>query len=61
MGRPHGKTVIVEVDEEGNRVSPLPTDPFGGKGDHDGDGKVGGAHAPTDAVEEPKPKGKKKA
>lgn len=43
---PSGATTVVEVDEEGNRVSPLPSDKFGGKGDHDGDGKVGGAHEP---------------
>jgi len=52
-----GKTVIVEVDENGDRVVPAP-EPFGGKGDHDGDGNVGGAHPPTDEVETPK--GRKK-
>jgi hypothetical protein len=41
-----GQTVPVIVDEAGNRVSPLPTDPFAGKGDHDNNGTVGGAHAP---------------
>lgn len=27
-------------------------EPFGGKGDHDGDGKVGGAHPPIDAPQQ---------
>lgn len=50
---PDGTTKTVTVDEEGNLVEPAveetPEEPFGGKGDHDGNGKVGGA------------KGKKKA
>ena len=41
-----GKTVIVEVDENGDRVVPAP-EPFGGKGDHDSNGKTGGAHPPV--------------
>ena len=51
-----GKTIPVVVDDEGNRVDlakgdtvaePAPEpEPFGGKGDHDSDGKVGGAKPP---------------
>lgn len=75
-----GKTMIVEVDENGERVdipskadliaardamdaAPVPeedrhilSEAFGGKGDHDSNGKVGGAHAPID---EPKPRKKR--
>lgn len=77
---PSGATTVVEVDEDGNRVTalaeiikarelmdaaPVPTkdrhilsEPFGGKGDHDGDGKVGGAHEAVDDTPKPKRKAK---
>lgn len=57
----------VEVDEEtGKRVYDGPHDhlhadwpgaqpPFGGKGDHDGDGKTGGAKKPEAKDEKPEP------
>lgn len=42
-----GKTISVILDEDGNRVD-IPeaepvAEPFGGKGDHDDNGKAGGA------------------
>lgn len=39
----NGTTSVVEVDDEGNRVDLPKSEPFGGKGDHDNNGKVGGA------------------
>lgn len=43
-----GKTIPVVLDEAGNRVDvPPPPEPFGGKGDHDKNGKVGGVHPPV--------------
>jgi hypothetical protein len=47
----NGAMTVREVDDEGNLI-PLPdvpkpkSEPFGGKGDHDGNGKVGGAAPP---------------
>jgi len=44
----NGKLTVREVDDEGNLIEaskPKP-EPFGGKGDHDGNGKVGGAKPP---------------
>lgn len=47
----NGKLTVRQEDEDGNLI-PLPEapkpkpEPFGGKGDHDGNGKVGGAAPP---------------
>ena len=38
-------------------VVPAPAEPFGGKGDHDGDGKAGGAKPPA---KKPAAKGKRR-
>lgn len=38
-----GRTSVREVDEDGKLIEPVKPEPFGGKGDHDGNGKVGGA------------------
>lgn len=41
-----GRTTVREVDDEGNLVEPKKPEPFGGKGDHDHNGKAGGAAPP---------------
>jgi hypothetical protein len=46
-----GKTTVREVDENGDLVVATPTEqpepaPFAGKGDHDKNGKTGGAAPP---------------
>jgi hypothetical protein len=41
-----GALIVVQVDDEGNRIeatAEAKPEPFGGKGDHDNNGKVGGA------------------
>jgi hypothetical protein len=47
----NGTTSVVEVDDEGNRIDApeAKPEPFGGKGDHDNNGKVGGA-APAQRI-----------
>jgi hypothetical protein len=45
-----GALIVVQVDDEGNRIdAPVEAkpEPFGGKGDHDNNGKVGGAAPPV--------------
>jgi hypothetical protein len=43
----NGNLTVVTVDDDEPVESFVP-EPFGGKGDHDDDGTVGGAHAPVD-------------
>jgi hypothetical protein len=38
-----GALIVVQVDDQGNRIEEAKPEPFGGKGDHDNNGKVGGA------------------
>lgn len=47
----NGNLTVVTVDDEAPvEAAPTPPvpEPFGGKGDHDGNKKVGGAHPPVD-------------
>jgi hypothetical protein len=44
----NGNLTVVSVDDEAPVEVVAPPEPFGGKGDHDDNGTVGGAHAPVD-------------